>query len=73
MAKHGNNWKLTHTDKTGYGHQIRHYKVDDYIVTLENCNGVFHIVDSNFDLCDIKNETSKNIGALFRKINTLFI
>ena len=73
MVKHGNNWKLTHTDKTAYEQQLRHYKVDDYMVTLQNCNGVFHIIDSNFNLCDVKNETSKNIGSLFKKINTLFI
>ena len=73
MAKHSKNWKLTYTDKTAYGQQLRHYRVDDYMITLQNCNGVFHIIDSNFNLCDVKNETSKNIGSLFRKINTLFI
>lgn len=71
--KHGNSWKLTHKDKTGYGNELRYYRVDDYKITLENCKGIFHIVDYNFDLCNIKNETSKSIGALFKKINTLFI
>ena len=72
--RHSNNWKLINKDTDGAtGQEIRNYRVDNYMISLQNCSGVYHIIDSNFDLCDVKNESSKSIGALFRKISTLFI
>jgi len=66
-------WKKINQETKSNGHKVYYYKVDGYTVSIQYNGTKYFIIDSNFDLSNVTNYSSKNIQSIFRELNTLFV